>query len=328
MALSFAHHKEATFKDGCLSLRKNVLDKMREQNGPGPIYSPAPRVSSKEKSLRNIIFGTGPARYNDEPKHTKRRIPQSCHHPGPQTYDPDAIRNAICNQSKQRSAAGVKFGSSKRYDDKNNNYPSPAEYDPDMIRRGIMFSKSRSTSVKFGTARNSDNKRSALPGPASYDPDNIRKGIMFTKSTMPSVKFGNPPKKMSTTDHQKKYEVRNHTPGPQGTFFIYLYCGGHQFDATDLTFLICDCIYLLRFISYMLVKEYDTERIRRGICQLSTKRQPVGVKFSTGPRTYNDAEERERSSKPGPSTYNVRSALGQQVNSRYRSQPALSFGAR
>jgi hypothetical protein len=218
MALSFAHHKEATFKDGCLSLRKNVLDKMREQNGPGPIYSPAPRVSSKEKSLRNIIFGTGPARYNDEPKYTKRRIRQSCHHPGPQTYDPDAIRNAICHQSKQRSAAGVKFGSSKRYDDKNNNYPSPAEYDPDMIRRGIMFSKSRSTSVKFGTARNSDNKRSALPGPASYDPDNIRKGIMFTKSTMPSVKFGNPPKKMSTKDNHKKYEERNHTPGPQGTF--------------------------------------------------------------------------------------------------------------
>lgn len=222
MALPFAHHKEATFKDGCLSLRKNVLDKMREQTGPGPIYSPAPRVSSKEKSLRNIIFGTGPARYNDEPKHTKRRIPQSCHHPGPQTYDPDAIRNAICHQSKQRSAAGVKFGSSKRYDDKNNNYPSPAEYDPDMIRRGIMFSKSRSTSVKFGTARDYDNKPSTLPGPATYDPDNIRKGIMFTKSIMPSVKFGNPPKKMSK-DQQKKSDERNRTPGPQGTFFIDLF---------------------------------------------------------------------------------------------------------
>jgi len=288
MALSFAHREEATFKDGCLSLRKSVLDKMREQNGPGPIYSPVSRVSSKEKSLRNIIFGTGPARYNDEPKHTKRRIPQSCHYPGPQTYDPDAIRNAICHQSKQRSAAGVKFGSSKRYNDNKNNHPSPAEYDPEMIRRGIMFSKSSSTAVKFGTARNSDNRPSTLPGPATYDPDYIRKGIMFTKSSVPSVKFGHPPTKVSKVQ-QKEYKERKHAPSPQ---------------------------------------EYDTERIRRGICKLSTKRQPVGVKFSTGPRTYNDIEERERSSKPGPSTYNFHSALGQQMNSKYKSQPALSFGAR
>lgn len=288
MALSFAHHKEATFKDGCLSLRKNVLDKMREQNGPGPIYSPTPRVSSKEKSLRNIIFGTGPARYNDEPKYTKRRVPKSCHHPGPQTYDPIAIRKAINLQSKQQNAAGVKFGSSKRYDDKKNNLPSPAEYDPEMIRRGIMFSKSSSTSVKFGTASNIDKKPCAFPGPATYNPDKIRQGIMFTKSTMPSVKFGTPPKKLSK-EEQKKYEERNHLPGPQ---------------------------------------EYDTESIRRGVYSLSTKRHPVGVKFSTGPRTYNDVEERERASKPGPSAYQIRSALGQQINSRYRSQPALSFGAR
>ena len=75
-------------------------------------------------------------------------------------------------------------------------------------------------------------------------------------------------------------------------------------------------------------QEYDTERIRRAIYSLSTKKRPTGVKFSTGPRTYNDVEERERMSKPGPSAYDIPSALGRQSNSRYRSQPCISFGAR
>mmetsp|Transcript_14244 Transcript_14244/g.21042 ORF Transcript_14244/g.21042 Transcript_14244/m.21042 type:complete len:92 (-) Transcript_14244:561-836(-) len=63
MSLTFAYHREATFKDGCLSVRKAVLDKTREGTVPGPIYDPKPRVSSTERSLRDITFGTGPARY-------------------------------------------------------------------------------------------------------------------------------------------------------------------------------------------------------------------------------------------------------------------------
>jgi hypothetical protein len=75
-------------------------------------------------------------------------------------------------------------------------------------------------------------------------------------------------------------------------------------------------------------QEYDTEKIRRAVYSLSTKKRPTGVKFSTGPRTYNDLEEKERASKPGPSAYDIPSALGRQSNSRYRSQPCISFGAR
>lgn len=75
-------------------------------------------------------------------------------------------------------------------------------------------------------------------------------------------------------------------------------------------------------------QEYDTESIRRAVYSLSTKKRPTGVKFSTGPRTYNDVEERERKSKPGPCTYDIPSAFGVQSNSRYRSQPCISFGAR
>ena len=61
MVLAFAQQKEATFKDGCLSLRKSVLDKMRAKSAPGPIYDIKPQQSSM---LRDIKFGTGPARYD------------------------------------------------------------------------------------------------------------------------------------------------------------------------------------------------------------------------------------------------------------------------
>ncbi len=293
MTLSFAHHKEATFKDGCLSLRKSVLDKMLSQSAPGAIYNPKPRVSSTEKCLRNITFGTAPARYNDEPEQTKSRRKRPSHHVGPMSYDPAAIRKAIYMLSTQKSAGGVKFGSSKREGNNKSESPSPAAYDPEMIRRGIMFSKSTSSyGCKFGTssfAQNNDSKHSSKPGPATYNPEAIRRGIMRTKSSMPSVKFGNPPVKNDPKSRREKNRRKNDVPGPQA---------------------------------------YDTESIRRGVYCLSTKRRPRGVKFSTGPRTYNDVEERERASKPAPSDYNIPSGLGQQVNSRYRSQHGISFGAR
>lgn len=75
-------------------------------------------------------------------------------------------------------------------------------------------------------------------------------------------------------------------------------------------------------------QEYDTESIRRGVYSMSSHKKPAGVKFTTGPRTYNDVEERERASKPGPNSYNIPSALGKQYNSKYKSQPCISFGCR
>jgi hypothetical protein len=155
-----------------------------------------------------------------------------------------------------------------------------------MIRKGILFSKSGSTSIKFGTgpARYNDMNTFKKPGPQAYDPELIKRGIMFTKSTMPSVKFGNPPKASTNQTGPGKQN-----PGPQ---------------------------------------HYDSERICAGVFRLSTKRNPIGVKFATGPRTYNDAEEKERASKPGPGQYKLNSAMGTQVSSRYKSQPIISFGAR
>lgn len=257
---AFAAQREADFQDGCLAVRKAVLDKMKAQTAPGPIYNPKPRVLSTEKSLRNVTFGTGPARYNDEPEHNRRRMPRGHHEPGPQTYDPRAIRRAISMQSNKPNVSKVKFGTGKR--DCNNEgkcqSPSPAEYDPEMIRRGIRFSKSGlTTNIKFGTAKNNDSRPCDKPGPQAYDPEAIRRGVRCTKQNRPSVKFGDPPAKRAESRLAKSSLGQ---PGPQ---------------------------------------EYDTESIRRGVYNLSTKKRPAGVRFTTGPRTYNDVEERERASKSG-----------------------------
>jgi hypothetical protein len=278
MALAFAPQREATFKDGCMSVRKATLDNMRAAQAPGPIYTPLPRISSTERSLCDIKFGTGPARYNDIGTFKK---------PGPQAYDPESIRKAVFACSTKRNVTGVKFCTGPRtYNDIGKfKCPGPAEYDPEMIRRGILFSKSGSTSIKFGTgpARYNDMKSFKKPGPQAYDPELIKRGIMFTKSGLPSVKFGNPPKKpgVAATGHQN--------PGPL---------------------------------------HYDTDKVVSGVFRLSTKRNPIGVKFATGPRTYNDAEEKERKAKPGPGQYKLNSAMGTQVSSRYKSQPIITFGAR
>lgn len=114
---------------------------------------------------------------------------------------------------------------------------------------------------------------------------------MCTKSSMTSVKFGSPPRRKRRPATAPEMGSRSSIPGPQ---------------------------------------HYETENIRTGIYSLSTKKKPAGVIFSTGPRTYNDIEERERASKPGPNAYSMKygSALGKQVNSRYKSQPSISFGSR
>ncbi|KAL7533421.1 hypothetical protein ACHAXR_008737 [Thalassiosira sp. AJA248-18] len=290
MDLGLSNTREASLKDGCLALRQSVLEKQRARCAPGPIYNPNISASSR-KSVRDIRFGSGPARFEDVPDINKR--PSSApgtssrvHHPGPMTYDPNAIKKAILLQSNKKNPPSIKFGSAERACNSdfssNKMTPSPAEYDPESIRRGISFSKAGTPSFQFGRSQSSEGSRSKIqPGPSDYCPHAIRKGIMSTKSSMPSVKFGSPPRKRSDSRHSN--------PSAQ---------------------------------------EYDTESIRRGVNSLSTKKRPAGVRFTTGPRTYNDAEERERASKPGPCTYRTRSSIGDQVNSRYKSQPRISFGAR
>ncbi|KAL7482048.1 hypothetical protein ACHAW6_007735 [Cyclotella cf. meneghiniana] len=291
MDLGLGHQREATFKDGCLSVRQSVIEKQNAGISPGPIYNPNLSASSACRvKCRDITFGSGPARFGDLLHiHRREGAPLPVQHPGPHTYCPDAIKRAIFLQSNHKNPPSIKFGNGKRECNKDLSSskltPSPAAYDPESIRRGISFSQKGSPSIKFGTAKPIEEHLCTKPGPQTYCPDAIQKGINATKRGIPSVKFGSPNK----NPQRREGKSSSDQPGPQ---------------------------------------DYDTESLRKAILSLSTKTRPVGVKFTTGPRTYNDAEERERASKPGPCTYSSRSSLGSQVNSKYKSQPSISFGAR
>ena len=64
---------------------------------------------------------------------------------------------------------------------------------------------------------------------------------------------------------------------------------------------------------------YDAAAIEKGQRMLSTGRNIPGVKFMTGPRTYNNAAERENKSRPAPGQYDSHGSCGRQIESKYRS---------
>jgi len=284
--------REATFKDGCLSLRKEVIDNMRARIAPGPIYNPLPHVLSKQANVRNVKFGTGPKRFEESNK---------INYPGPQSYDPEAIRKAI-KTLKGACRGGIKFGKDERDCNRvkknKQNQPSPAEYDPEMIRRGIAFSKLGTPAhVKFQKAAcHNESKLEMGPGPQTYDPEAIRRGIILTKSKR-SINLTATMKGKFTTSTSSltkplvatgtKLLSKETSPGPQ---------------------------------------HYDTEKIRRGILMLSNiNRCPAGVKFGTVPRI---ADTTPVSKTISASKQVVTSVFGPQSNSRFKTQPRYSFGAR
>lgn len=172
----------------------------------------------------------------------------------------------------------------------------PVPLDPESIRQGLAATRrGSSASITFGKATSSDKRSRSEPcvGPMTYDPDMIRRGIMSTRrSSVQSVTFGRP-------SSARPSSARPSSARPSRS--------DHQHPSPQ---------------------QYDTEAIRRGVFSLSTKRRPSGVAFTTGPRTYNDAEERERARLPGPCTYHVPSSLGDQANSRYKNAARITFGSR
>ncbi|KAL7492043.1 hypothetical protein ACHAWT_001601 [Skeletonema menzelii] len=303
MDLGLSHNqREASFKDGCLSLRQAALEKQSStRSTPGPIYNPNVSSSSTTKNkIRNVTFGSGKTRFDSV-------LDSKVTTPGPSKYDPKKILAAQGSPSRP-----ISFGSATRACNADNPSsrlsPGPSEYDPESIRRGYSFTRRGSSNVKFGTAKSLSLKKTCSQpgvGPQTYDPDAIRRGIMFTRrSNIQSVTFGRPssarPSSARPSSARPSSARSSSRGGSSGS--------------------LCD--------EQPSPQQYDTEAIRQGVSFLSTKRRPSGVVFTTGPRTYNDAEQRERASKPGPCTYQAPSSLGQQADSRHKNQPRISFGAR
>jgi len=310
MSLPIATQKEVDFfKDPSHVLAPSTIARIQARNAtPGPKYNvEAAGIKSTDKNVRSITLGTGPARYNDQALLTKSDKGKcaegntscaSCPHPpGPQSYDPVAIRKAVRLTSKQRNVSVQKFGTGRRElhteSSSRGAQPSPMTYDPERIRQGIDFSKRRTTSaILFGKSKPQQTKIDLYPGPQSYDSDAIVNGVIKTKKSTPKISFG--PAAANTKYRSKvdpcKAEYRTETksaPGPQ---------------------------------------HYDTNNIRRGLYSLSNKRRPPGIKIASVTRPSCDGEQREIQSSPGPCSYNYPSSLGKQINSRYRSHTGVAFG--
>ena len=287
----------------------SALEKQSSSRTPGPIYSPNVLSSSTKKNkIRSISFGSGPARFDSVDSRAKT--------PGPQQYDPKRILAAQGSSSRQ-----ISFGSAARSCNadipSSKLSPGPSEYDPESIRRGWSFTRRGSSNVKFGTAKTPSDKKTSSQsgvGPQSYDPDAIRRGVLLTRrSTIQSVTFGRP------TSARPSF-ARGSSARPSSARPSSARPSSARSRRGSSSSSFCD--------DQPGPQQYDTEAIRQGVYCLSTKRRPSGIVFTTGPRTYNDAEQRERASKPGPQSYKLPSSLGAQADSKYKSQPRISFGAR
>ncbi|EJK61452.1 hypothetical protein THAOC_18060, partial [Thalassiosira oceanica] len=149
--------------------------------------------------------------------------------------------------------------------------------------------------IQFGTGVRECNKANIAKGPSpqEYDPESLRRGLMASKPGAPSFQFGRASQASSNTSRE--------TPSPQaydpenlrrGLMATKSHMSSVKFGSPPR-----------RKKSHTTgpsPQEYDSEMLRKGLIQLSNKKRPAGVKFSTGSRTYNDAGERERRSIPGP----------------------------
>ena len=153
-----SNQREASFKDGCLSLRQAALEKqISSRITPGPIYNPKLSASSMSKGSRDITFGSGPLRFDSVPDRDRR-----LRTPGPHEYCPRKILAA--SGSPCRS---ISFGSAIRACNADNSpsakSPGPSEYCPDSIRRGLSFTRRGSTSsITFGKAKTVSTNQSAI----------------------------------------------------------------------------------------------------------------------------------------------------------------------
>lgn len=172
-----------------------------------------------------------------------------------------------------------------------------------------------------------------LPGPGQYinpltegrNTNGEVKGVLSSQKNVPSVCFsmegkgehGRPiEKQLNSSDTMgPKYTLDNVTHGkqvqshirsaPSATFGSgpQRYHGGASFKTR---------------VTEPSPQHYETQNITTGVLRLSTQRNVPGTKFMTGPRTYNDANARESGSKPAPGQYRPQSAIGRQVESKYK----------
>lgn len=195
--------------------------------------------------------------------------------------------------------------------------PGPQTYRPTQNHRPKNV-----RDVHFGTGVRECNKGDVssrtTPSPQEYDPESLRKGLMASKPGAPSFQFGRASHASPNTSRE--------TPSPQA------------YDPESLRRGLMATKSHMSSVKFgspprrkksqtasPSPQEYNSEMLRKGMCSLSNKRRAAGVKFGTGPRTCNGADEREKRSIPGPCSY---STVSSSVLSKYPTSRSSSFGAR
>ncbi|KAL7547175.1 hypothetical protein ACHAWF_010495 [Thalassiosira exigua] len=140
------------------------------------------------------------------------------HHPGPMTYDPNAIKRAVLLQSNKKNPPSIKFDTGKRdcNADISSNKLTPPLLSTTQSRYAVGSASPKPVRQAFSLGE----VTACTPGPADYCPHAIRQGIMSTKSGNPSVSFGSPPRRRSGPKQRNPSAQEYDTESRRGVYSL------------------------------------------------------------------------------------------------------------
>ena len=294
----------------------------KPEDGPGPSQYQLTAALGRQVSSRyktQAIVGFGKPR-----PMTSGRLPDSATTPAPGQYkvDNDEAAFGFRINSKERSVPGVKFaqGPARHSDMLRSQGPGVQTYDPEKINRAVLLQSNKRSvpGVKFGTGpqRYDAATREAKPGPQAYDPASIRKGIDFTKRKHThAISFGTGPQRVRERGHEGPGPSQYGVPSAMGRQVSSLYK-----TASTPTFGSGPQRYNdVKVGTSPGPQTYDPD------IRSSKPSRTKNIKFGSGPQRR---DGRSSDAPDGPNNAQLPAALGRQASSRYRSQPAFTFGAR
>lgn len=185
--------------------------------------------------------------------------------------------------------------------------------------------------ARKGIVDKQDGADPSLPGPGHYIDPIVLQGLAQTRDVAPSFGFGT----SGILTHGRPVEVEGSPVGPQYQLDNITF--GKQVQtrmrsAPNASFGSGPQRYhgggeMKNKCKEPSPQQYDTEIVRNAIFKLSTKRTITGVKFSTGPRTYNDANAKAAAASPAPGQYKSQSAIGGQVESKFKAETGFTLAS-
>ncbi|CAH0367950.1 unnamed protein product [Pelagomonas calceolata] len=297
----------------CLAARKAVVDKQMGADpnlpGPGQYINPLTLGRNKNGEVKSVESKTrsepsaciGREAINDCGRPIEKQLGNASTNPGPK-YQLDNITYGIQVQSKIRSAPRMKFSTGPRLATSGPGTktrmaePSPQTYDAAAIEKGQrMLSTGRNIpGVKFMTGPRTYNnaaerENKSRPAPGQYDSHGSCGRQIESKYRSSKIST------IGGGRHNIGAKTRAQEPGP-----------GHYIDP---------------------LKEGRNEKGEAKPVLSSQKSYPSATFGTAAQRPYAGEGGNKLEVRPGPK-YQIQGSMGRMLDSRYRSQPIISFGAR